>query len=262
MIGDPVRHSLSPTLHNAAFEALGLDWIYVALPVGAGDGGKAIEAMATLGIDGLSVTMPHKVAVAAAVDRRTAVVERLGVANCVFRDGPDLVADSTDGDGFVRSLAADGHSLSGARVMVIGTGGAARSLIEALGRAGCDEIVVTSRAASRAAEAATLAPGARAGLVDEASAMDVIVNASPVGMAGGPDPEGIPLPIEAISSQQVVVDIVYQPRQTPLLAAAAARGATAVNGLGMLVHQAAIAFEHWTGRAAPVEVMQRSAFPS
>ncbi|MEZ5408763.1 MAG: hypothetical protein R2761_12110 [Acidimicrobiales bacterium] len=115
VIGDPVRHSLSPTIHNAAFAALGLDWVYVALPVAAGRGGEAVAAMRVLGIDGLSVTMPHKAAVAAAVDRRTAVAERLGVVNCVFTDGDELVGDSTDGDGFVRSLAHDnGLSLTGA----------------------------------------------------------------------------------------------------------------------------------------------------
>ncbi len=263
VIGDPVRHSLSPTIHNAAFAALGLDWVYVALPVAAGRGAEAVAAMRVLGIEGLSVTMPHKAAVAGAVDRRTAVADRLGVVNCVFTDGDELVGDSTDGDGFVRSLAHDnGISLAEARVMVLGTGGAAKAVIEAVGRARPAELVVVSRRQEQAAEvAATLAPGVgRAGESAEAGTMDVIVNATPVGMAGGPDPTGIPLPAKLLTSAHTVVDIVYNPWVTPLVAAAERAGATAVGGVGMLIHQAALAFEHWTGQPAPVDAMTAAAF--
>ncbi len=219
--------------------------------------------MATLGIDGLSVTMPHKAAVATAVDVRTPAVETLGVCNCVFRDGDRLVGDSTDGDGLVRSLEVDDDlTLSGARVLVIGTGGAASAIIEAIGRQSPGELVVTSRDPARAAAAAELAPGARAGSTEETGAMDVVINASPIGMAGGPDPDGVPLDVELLRADQTVVDIVYQPRTTPLLAAAEARGATTVNGVGMLVHQAALAFERWTGQPAPIEAMTEAAFPA
>ncbi len=256
-----MRHSLSPAIHNAGFDALDLDWIYVALPVAAGDGARAVEAMDVLGIDGLSVTMPHKADVAAAVSHRTPVVERLGVANCVFRRDGALVADSTDGDGFVRALVDEGIEPDGSRIMVIGTGGAARAIVEALGRSGCAEIVVSSRSRPRAERIAALAPVGRAGATDEATGMDVVVNASPVGMAGGPDPDGVPLNVDYLRPGQAVVDIVYQPRRTPLLVAADERGVTAVNGVGMLLHQAAIAFEHWTGRPAPVPAMRTAAFP-
>lgn len=262
MIGDPVRHSLSPSIHNAAFEALGLDWVYVALPVSAGQGAAAIESMATLGIDGLSVTMPHKADVAAAVDRRTPAVEKLGFCNCVFREGGVLVGDSTDGDGLVRSLRLDENVIvEGASTLVIGTGGAASAIIEALGRQGATEIVVCSRDQRRAAVAAELAPRARPGVPADAARVDIVINASPVGMTGGPAPDESPLPESLITDGQVVVDIVYQPRTTPLLAAANRRGAKPVNGVGMLVHQAALAFERWTGAPAPVEVMLAAAFP-
>lgn len=258
-----MRHSLSPVIHNAGFEALGLDWVYVALPVTAGRGADAVRAMATLSIEGLSVTMPHKEAVAAAVERRTRAVDRLGACNCVFTDGGALVGDNTDGDGLVRSLERDdGIALAGARVLVVGTGGAARSIVEALGRSGPAEIVIASRSSQRAAGAAELAPMARPGTVAEAAAVEVIINASPVGMAGGPDPAGVPVPVEALHGGQIVVDIVYQPRQTPLLLGAAERGASTVNGVGMLVHQAALAFEHWTGMPAPIAAMRAAAFGS
>lgn len=259
VIGDPVRHSLSPTIHNAAFEACGLDWIYLALPVAAGSGSRAVEAMKTFGIEGLSVTMPHKAAVAEAADELTVAAEVLGVSNCLFRRNGLVVGDSTDGDGFVASFEAEFHrTLAGLQVVVVGAGGAARSIVEAVGRAGATGITVANRSPANAAEAASLAPMAIAtGLddVDRFSRADVIVNATAVGMTGGPDPAGIPVPIQAIHDGQIVIDIVYQPRKTPLLTAAEQRGASVAGGLGMLVHQAALAFERWTGIDAPIETM-------
>lgn len=263
MIGDPVRHSLSPAIHNAAFAATGLDWVFVALPVAAGQGGVAVTAMDTFGIDGLSVTMPHKAAVAAALARRTAVAERLGVCNCVFRDEGGLVGDSTDGDGFVRSLKLDeGIDLADARVLIIGTGGAACSIIEAVGRSGPAELLIVSRDPQRAGRAAELASMARPGTLGDVGSVDIVINASPVGMSGGPAPEDSPLPIDLIVDRHTVVDIVYQPRQTPLLRGAALLGAKTVNGVGMLVHQAAIAFQHWTGHPAPLDAMRAAALGS
>ncbi|MEM9654890.1 MAG: shikimate dehydrogenase [Actinomycetota bacterium] len=262
VIGDPVRHSLSPAIHNAAFAARKLDWVYLALPVATGNGAEAVAAMRTLGIDGLSVTMPHKAAVAAAADARTPAVETLGVANCLFVEDNRIVADSTDGDGFVSSFTTDfGTTLADLRCVVVGAGGAARSIIEAVGRAGAAEITVVNRSADRAVAAAVLAPQAVAGSADDPAVFaeaDVLINATAVGMAGGPDPDGSPVPTETLRSGQRVVDIVYQPRRTPLLVAAEAVGAEVADGVGMLVHQAALAFERWTGQAAPLDVMTRA----
>lgn len=259
VIGDPVRHSLSPAIHNAAFAALDLDWAYVALPVAAGDGQAAVEAMRTFGIEGLSVTMPLKAEVAAAVDELTVAAQALGVSNCVFRRGDRLIGDSTDGDGFVSAFAAEfDQTLATKRVMVVGAGGAAKSIIEAVGRADAAEIIVANRSLDRAAEAAELASQASAHGLDDhdrIGAADVIVNATAVGMAGGPAPGQTPIPVEAIHGGQIVVDIVYQPRRTPLLIAAEQRGAAVADGVGMLVHQAAVAFEHWTGSEAPLAAM-------
>ena len=162
----------------------------------------------------------------------------------------------------MRSLQVDeAIDPSGARVLVVGTGGAASSIIEAVGRCNPAELIVVSRNPERAAAASSLAPQARPGSIDDVAASDIVVNASPVGMAGGPDPGGTPVPASALSSRQVVVDIVYQPRETRLLAEAAEVGARPVNGVGMLVHQAAIAFEHWTGASAPLDAMRNAAFP-
>ncbi len=257
VIGDPVAHSRSPRILNAAFAALDLDWIYVAFPVPDGAGAGAVEAMRTLGIAGLSVTTPHKDAVAAAVDRRTPAAEVLGACNCVFRQGDELVGDSTDGDGFVRALRAEiGLDLAGRTVGVIGAGGAARSIVDAVGRAGATEVVVVNRTGSRGARAAGIHPVGRVGEPEDLGAAEIVVNATSVGMVGGPAPGALPVASEVLRPDHIVADIVYQPLVTPFMAAAEAIGATVVGGLPMLVHQAAIAFEHWTGHAAPVEVMR------
>ena len=158
VIGDPVRHSLSPTLHNAAFDALGVDARSLAFPVADGDGPAAVDAMRVLGIRGLSVTMPHKEAVLAAADRCAVQAEALAAANCLINDDGVITAHNTDGDGLVRSLRVENDTdPSGARVVVLGAGGAARSVIEALGRAGAADVVVVNRTEARAERAAALA---------------------------------------------------------------------------------------------------------
>ena len=271
VIGDPVRHSLSPVLHNAAFAALGLDWVYVALPVQAGAGAAAVAAMSTLGIDGLNVTMPHKTAAAAAVDRRSPVAERLGSVNTVTRSAHGLQGDSTDGDGFVRSLRIDaGFDPAGARCLVVGAGGAARAVVLALAEAGAAEVVVVARRAEAAAQAAELAgTRGRVGTVEEADRCELVVNATPIGMgevvvdlaeatalAAGDD---LPVPARCLGPGQVVADLVYQPIRTPLVDVARSQGAVAVNGLGMLIHQAALSFRLWTGEDPPLEVLSAAA---
>lgn len=263
VVGDPVRHSLSPTIHNAGFRAKGLDWVYVALPVPAGRGAAAVEAMRTLGIEGLSVTMPLKADVAEAVDELTPTAAALGACNCVYRRGDQLIGHSTDGDGFLTAFETRfGRGPEDLRFLVAGAGGAARSIVEALGRSGPAGIVVANRSPDRAAEVATLAPGAVAGRLDDGAAVadaDVIVNATSLGMAGGPAPEAVPVPAEALRPDHLVVDIVYQPRVTPLLAAAQAAGAESTDGVGMLIGQAALAFTLWTGVEAPLEAMTGAA---
>ncbi len=259
VIGDPVRHSLSPLIHNAGFRHLGLDWIYVALPVAAGDGVAAVAAMRTLGIDGLSVTMPHKADVAGAVDRLSPAAEALGVCNCLHRDGDEIIGHSTDGDGFVSAFETRfGLRPQGRSFLVAGAGGAARAIVEALGRAGAGRIAVTNRTPERAEAVAALAPGSE--VVDPTSTeavagADVVVNTTSVGMAGGPAPDGAPIPLDGLRPEHLVVDIVYQPRVTPLLARADAVGAATDNGVAMLIGQAALAFELWTGAAAPLAAM-------
>jgi shikimate dehydrogenase len=257
VIGEPIRHSLSPVLHNAAFRALGLDWVFLAFEVPAGDAPAAIEGMRALGIEGLSVTMPHKEAVLPVLDRLSPTAERLGAVNTITRRAGLLVGESTDGPGFIDALRQDdGFEPEGRRCLVLGAGGAARAVVLALADAGAAEVVVANRTVAKAEAAVALAGAAgRLGTVDDVGDADLVVNATPVGMGDG----AVPLDPKRLAPGQLVVDLVYHPAVTPLVAAARERGATAVNGLGMLIHQAAHAFMLWTGQEPPLEAMSAAA---
>jgi len=257
VIGDPIRHSLSPTIFNAAFAELGLDWAYLAFEVAEGDTAAALDAARVLGVEGLSVTMPHKTATAHLVDELTDAARTLDAVNCVVRDGQRLVGHNTDGAGFVASLADDaGFDPAGRSCLVLGAGGAARAVVLALAGAGAAEVVVVNRTAERAAATAALAgPLGRVGSAADVSAAALVVNATSVGMGG----QGCPLDPDGLGPGQLVADLVYHPVSTPLLQAAAARGAGVLDGVGMLVHQGAVALELWTGRTAPVAAMSAAA---
>jgi len=258
VIGDPVGHSLSPLLHNAAFAAMGLDWVYAAFPVAGGSGAEAVQAMRTLGIRGLSVTMPHKQAASAAADERSASAAALGAANTLTLAADGSVrADNTDGAGFLAALSRElGFEVAGRRVALIGAGGAARALIVAVAAAGAEEVVVLNRSAERAEAAAALAgPLGRVGGVADLASADLVVNATPVGMAESP---GAAAPAGAVGRSQTAVDLIYRPARTVWLDDCEANGAAVLNGLGMLVHQAAEQIALWTGRQPPVETMAES----
>jgi shikimate dehydrogenase len=253
VIGCPVGHSLSPTIHNAAFRALGLDWVYTAFQVAPGGGGTAVEAMRTLGLAGLSVTMPHKADVAGAVDRLSPVAAALGAVNTVVPDDGDLVGESTDGAGLLAALAT-GHSFepSGRRCLVLGAGGAARAAVLALAAAGASQVTVVARRYEQAAAAAGLAGASgRPGAVSDAAGADLIINATPVA-----DRLPLGLVAEHLNPGQLVVDLLYDPPVTALAEAASRRGATVANGVGMLVHQAALSFKLWTGEEMPFDVVE------
>jgi shikimate dehydrogenase len=261
VMGFPVGHSLSPRLHNAAFAALGVDWVSVGFAVHPGRSTAALAGARELGIRGLSVTMPHKEAVAGAVATRTPTADRLGAVNCVADEGGSWVGDNTDGAGLLAALAR-GHDFDpkDQRCLVVGAGGAARAVIAALGDAGATDVVVVNRTAARADAAAALAgPVGRVGTAGDAGSCDLVVNATPAGMGdveGGPT--GWPVDPGLLGPGQLVVDLVYHPPMTPWREAVVARGASTANGLGMLVHQAALQIERWTGHDAPVDAMWAS----
>lgn len=261
VIGSPVRHSRSPQLANAAFAAAGLDWTMVALEVAPGDAGRAAEAVRTLDLGGLMVTMPHKSDIGPHLDDLTPAARALDAVNSVAWVDGRLVGDNTDGAGLVASLRADGIEPAGQRIVVLGAGGAARSVIWALAQAGAADVAVLNRTASRAVDAARLAGSVgRAGSGTDIGVADLVVNATSVGFGAAEDDVGpVPCDPALFSGRHTVVDLVYRPLTTPLLAAAAARGARVVDGLGMLVHQAAITIERWSGVAPDLDVMDRAA---
>jgi shikimate dehydrogenase len=275
-------------MHNAAFAALGLEWAYVPLPVPPERVGDAVRGLNALGFAGANVTVPHKSTVIPFLDELTPIARAIGAVNTiVVRPDGLLMGDNTDGAGFTADLRGHGIDVRGKgageqnaetpasegqrgtvqtcqRVLLIGAGGAARAVAYALADAGAT-VTIANRTLGRARElcqtivaalpeaadrlSAHAFPDALAGLAAEA---DLVVNTTSLGLH-----DGDPLPWDAavaFRTGQVVYDLIYN-RPTPLLAMAAAQGARAITGLGMLVHQGARAFELWTGQVAPVEVM-------
>ena len=260
VIGSPVTHSLSPAIHQAAFDAAGVSWTYTAFDIT--DAAAALSAMRLLGLAGLPVTMPLKEDVAQAVDRLDPAAQVLNSVNTVSWDGGELVGSSTDGAGFVASLAAAGVAVDGAEISVIGAGGAARSVIDALGRAGAADITVLNRTRDRAEYAASLSKAASVGIVSDITRADIVINATSVGMGVSID-DATDLDMACdpalLRSGQVVADLVYHPLETAWIRAAADIGATTVDGLGMLVQQAALQQLQWLGTMPDTTAMRTAA---
>ncbi|MEZ5994234.1 MAG: shikimate dehydrogenase [Hyphomonadaceae bacterium] len=245
VIGDPIGHSLSPLMQNAWLADHGIDAVYVALPLRTADSVGTIRALRGLGFVGLNVTVPHKEAAAQAADRSDGPV-----AN-TLRWEPDgsLSAFNTDGAGFLDALteAAPGWRAQVGSVLIVGAGGAALGIGQALSPH-VDTICFINRTHARAEAAAASISNGRTLRWDELEsgfgAADLIVQATTLGMDGQP---GVEWPVASCRPAAIVADIVYRPLQTALLSAAQARGLTAIDGLGMLIHQGARAFELWFG---------------
>jgi shikimate dehydrogenase len=251
VLGSPIRHSLSPVLHGAAFAALGMDWVCLAFDVDEERAPDAFRGLAALGFAGASVTMPLKDVAHRAVDVLDPAAERLGAVNCVsVLDDGRLAGHNTDGAGFLDALP---EPPAGRRAVVLGAGGAARAVIAALAEAHAD-IVVVNRTVAKGARAAAL--GGRLGTIEDVAGADLVVNATSIGMGGTGE---LPCDPALLHEGQVAIDLVYHPVETAWLVAAREQGATAVDGVGMLVHQAAHAFRHWTGTEPPVAAMEAAA---
>jgi shikimate dehydrogenase len=255
ILGRPVAHSLSPVMHNAAFRHLGVNAVYVAFPVT--DIRKAVAGLRGLGIGGVSVTIPFKVEIIPLLDELDSRAAEIGAVNTVVNREGRLIGYNTDWLGAVTALTAK-ISLQGRHVLILGAGGASRAIaygiINTGGRVSLTDID-TARAAAlvRDLGAAAIPPEAL-----ETCPASILVNATPVGMT--PEVDGIPINPDLLGRFEVVMDIVYQPLQTRLLREAQARGAATIDGLQMLINQAKVQFELWTGREAPAEVMDRAAY--
>lgn len=267
LLGWPVSHSISPALHHAAFRSRRMDWLYLAFAVPPGGLRAALLGAQALGFRGLNLTVPHKVAAVPLLSGLSREARLLGAVNTVvFRSGR-LFGENTDGRGFVRALAEGGIRLAGKTVFLAGAGGAGRAVAMMAALEGASAIAIADPVASRAAALAarlnrTVRGLARAVAVGSAgwrealSAADFAVNASPLGLKGS-DP--LPFPPARLPRSSAVFDLVYNPPQTKLLAAARAAGRRGLGGLGMLVHQAALSWELWTGEKAPLDEMKKAA---
>jgi shikimate dehydrogenase len=259
LIGNPVEHSLSPPMHEAAYEELGVDARYVTFEPPADAGEAAVESAATLGVSGLNVTIPFKEQVIDGVDPDP-LAARIGAVNTVDFGTDPPAGYNTDAAGVVRALAHHDVALSGTAV-VVGAGGAGRAAAFALAEEGMT-VRIANRTASKAddlAAAVTEAGGEASGhgldaLPDLLPTASVLVNATSVGM----EEDRSPVPAEALHADLAVLDAVYTPLETRLLRDASAAGARTVDGAWMLLYQGVEAFERWTGRDAPVERMNQA----
>lgn len=262
LLGFPLGHSISPAMQNAAFAALGLDWRYELLETSRENLPSAVARLRREDSAGANVTIPHKQAIIEWLDGVSDRAHRIGAVNTlVLRDGK-LFGDNTDGQGFLQSLRDADVDLRHKRVALLGAGGGARAVAVSMAEAGAARIVLLNRTAAHAEALAdslrALFPGLEI-VVNPANTLDgvdLIVNATPVGMY--PDVDQTPLP-KPIPPGAVVFDLVYRPAQTRLMREAANAGAQAHGGLGMLVLQGSAAFTLWTGREAPLEVMLEAA---
>lgn len=272
IIGYPIRHSISPVFQQAALDYHSLDATYQAWEVEPQSLPEFINGLRSPDTLGINVTVPHKEAVMAHLDRIDEWAATAGAVNTVVNDGGKLVGHNTDGSGFLRALEEHGHfSPEDRSVLIMGAGGSAKAVALALARRGVSRITIANRTLRRAqglaeligkhgprVEAIPLAPSEDA-FVRAATACNLLVNCTTMGMKHGPDEKGSPIPAQLIPSDVLVYDLVYNPPETPLLREAARSGAATLGGLPMLVYQGAASFESWTGKSAPVEVMLKAA---
>ncbi|MBX3143463.1 MAG: shikimate dehydrogenase [Trueperaceae bacterium] len=269
LLAYPAGHSVSPQMHAAALAHHGIDATYEALAVPPADLPERVASLrAAPAFLGANVTVPHKESVVPLVDSLSVDAASIGAVNTLRFEGDRLIGDNTDASGFLRSLLEAGVEPDGMTALLLGSGGSARAVASALLGAGAD-VLVANRSVERARDLVdhfTRRVSGRSMAVAESvgralAGCDILVNCTSVGMAGGPAPDAVPLDADlaALQAHAVVVDLVYRPEVTPLLAAARATGLRTVGGLGMLVHQGAAAFEAWTGLSAPVDLMRAAA---
>jgi len=264
IIGDPIEHTMSPVMHNAAFQKLGLDYVYLPFRVRPEELDKAIGGMRALNIRGLNVTIPHKVAVIPFLDKLSPLAEKIGAVNTIVNHEGILTGDNTDATGFLQALLAQGVEPAGKKIVLLGAGGAAQGISFILAEGGA-RLVILNRRLQRAealarritqvfnkeVEALVLSEQNLTMALDKA---DILVNTTSAGMI--PDVAETPVPARLLRAGLIVFDIVYNPVRTRLLREAEVADARTINGLDMLVWQGALAFEQWTCQKAPLDLMR------
>lgn len=267
IIGYPIKHTLSPIMHNRAFSLLNLDFLYVVFPVEPKDLDKAVMALSALKIKGVNVTIPFKQDILKYLDEIAPCAGRIGAVNTIVNENGKLIGYNTDGEGFINSLKEVNFEIEGKKILLLGAGGACRAVAVALAWAGAKKIIVATRDVNKAekmiketgldqelqTECFSL-PGLPAEKIAEP---DLIVNTTPLGMA--PLEDKMPdISLEGLHSSQYVYDLIYNPLETVLLRQARLKGCKTVNGIGMLVHQGAKSFYLWTQKKPPIEEMRHA----
>lgn len=268
IFGYPVTHTLSPIMHNAAFDAVGLPYRYLPFEVRPDQLQEAIKGIVPLGIRGLNVTIPHKETIVPFLDRIDEEAERIGAVNTIEIDSGRLIGHNTDGRGFLASLREMNIDCSGKRVLLLGAGGAAKAVAAILARQPISEMMIIARTPARGKELidrlASISPRLKTSLWGVNFGSDfpadpgrptLLVNTTPLGMN---ERDPLPFPIHFIDPRWSVADLIYRPAETALLAGAKKNGAAVIPGLGMLLHQGALAFEIWTRQKAPLLVMREA----
>jgi len=269
VIGDPIEHTMSPVMHNAAFKELGLDYLYVPLRVKREELGKAVESIRALNIRGLNVTLPHKMAIISFLDELDPLARKIGAVNTIVNDDGVLTGYNTDATGFLQALLEGGVEPKEKKVVILGAGGASRAISFILAERDAYLVILNrlleldwaKELAQRVSKVSK--KGVKALELNEKNlemvleGADILINATSVGMS--PDVDETPVPAKLLKPGLIVFDIVYNPIKTRLLKEAETAGAQTIGGLDMLAWQGAIAFEKWTGRKAPLDLMKKEA---
>ncbi|MBG7617412.1 MAG: shikimate dehydrogenase [Chloroflexi bacterium] len=269
LLGHPVEHSASPSMHNAAFKELGLNYIYLAFDVGKNQLGKAVGGLRALNVKGFNVTIPHKVDIIHLLDGLDPLADKIQAVNTIVNNNGKLIGYNTDASGFLEALIASGFKPEGKKVALLGAGGGARAIAFILAQSGANLSIInrrqeyelavnlaTSIALNFKIDVSALELNDKS-LKSQIAAADLLINATPLGMF--PDINKSPVPAVLLHDGLTVFDIVYNPLETMLMKEAKQAGARTVSGLDMLVRQGALAFKMWTGRPAPLEVMKKEA---
>jgi len=263
-LGQPVAGNPTQFMMERAFTAAGLDWCYLTFEISPENLGDAVRGMRVMGFRGGNFTIPHKVAVVEYLDSLSQTADLMGAVNCVHRLGDQLIGENTDGKGFVLSLREITEPAD-RKVVILGAGGAARAIAVELGLSGASEIRIVNRTPERGQELVDLLNdrvkvsaklAAWKGDYDVPEGTDIVINATSIGHS---DVEGrVPLNAETLSSEMVVADLIFNPPRTKFLEAAAERGCTTLDGLGMLVNHGMIGFKIWTGVDPDPTVMREA----
>ena len=264
VIGNPIKHSKSPLMHNAALQKAGENGVYVAFDIANDKLKEFIDGFKTMGIKGANVTIPHKENIMKYLDGLTKEAEIIGAVNTIYRDGDKLIGDNSDGKGFILSLMKEGEfDPKDKKVVILGAGGASKAVTIKLADEGVKEIALYDLDEKKAEELVKYIQKMygekikierinKNDIEEKVKESNLLVNCTPIGMKES-DPELVSE--EVFSRNHVVYDLIYNPERTKLLQGAERKGAKVVNGLGMLVYQGAISFERWTGKKPDTEVM-------